>query len=86
MTDKEPREHGLIFGRGDELPDGTEEPPTGRSPFAVPLPGYGPVSTPFGDPPPEEIELVGDIPWELRDDPDEGTANAATKPAGPVVH
>jgi hypothetical protein len=66
MTRKPPREHGLIFGRGDALDDGVEEPPTGAAPV---LPWYG-APIPFGDPPPAPIELAaGDIPWELREDP-----------------
>jgi hypothetical protein len=73
MTEKEPREHGLIFGRGDELGDDVEEPPMGHIPV-VPL--YGPTAVPFGDPPPEKVDLVGEVPWELRDEP----------PSGPVIH
>jgi hypothetical protein len=64
MTEKEPREHGLIFGRGDEL-GGAEEPPTGPPPI---LPYYG-SPIPFGSPPEEDVELTGEIPWELRDEP-----------------
>jgi hypothetical protein len=62
--DKEPREHGVLFGRGDELPEGTEEPPMGRKPL---VPIYGPSPIAFGDPPPEPVEIVGEVPWELRD-------------------
>ncbi len=65
MADSEPREHGLIFGRGDELPAGTDEPPLGPPPV---LPWYG-SPVPFGSPPDEAVELAGDIPWELRDPP-----------------
>jgi hypothetical protein len=69
VDDKEPREHGLIFGRGDELPADVEEPPQRHS-FLEPL--YGPASSPgpiaFADPPSEQVELVGEIPWELQDD------------------
>lgn len=72
MGEKEPREHGLIFGRGDELPEGTEEPPMARPPMGVSI--HGPsAQIAFGDPPPEKVELVGDVPWELRDDSDSGT-------------
>jgi len=73
MEEKEPREHGLIFGRGDELPAGTEEPPLASPPLGVSI--YGPpVQIAFGDPPPEKVELVGDVPWELRDDSDSDAA------------
>lgn len=71
MPEKEPREHGLIFGRGDDLPDGVEEPPVGASPFGVPI--YGPGPIPFGDPPREKVEIEGEVPWELRDDPADGS-------------
>ena len=63
--EKGSRERGKIFGRGNDLPDDVEEPPLGHIPV-VPL--YGPTAVPFGDPPPEQVELVGDVPWELQDD------------------
>ena len=44
MTEKEPREHGIILGRGDELGD--------------------------------DVELTGEILWELRGNP----------PSGPILH
>jgi hypothetical protein len=69
MPDKEPREHGLIFGRGDDLPDDVEEPPFGHIPV---VPAYGPTAVPFGAPPPERIEIEGEVPWELREDSAEG--------------
>jgi hypothetical protein len=72
MTEKEPREHGLIFGRGDDLGDDVEPPPTG--PPRIPPPYAAPI--PFGSPPEDEIELTGEIPWELQDEP----------PTGPIVH
>jgi hypothetical protein len=63
---KPPRERGILFGRGDALAAGVEEPPTGAAPV---LPWYG-APIPFGDPPPWPIELAPDeLPWELRDDP-----------------
>jgi hypothetical protein len=65
VDEKEPREHGLIFGRGDDLPKDVEEPPFGHIPV---IPLYGPAAVPFGDPPPETVDIVGDVPWELRDD------------------
>jgi hypothetical protein len=72
MTEKEPREHGILFGRGEELGDNVEAPPTGPPPV---LPWYG-EPVPFGAPPEEDVELTGEIPWELRDEP----------PRGPVIH
>jgi hypothetical protein len=71
MTEKEPRERGLIFGRGDEL-EGAEEPPTGPPPI---LPWYG-SPVPFGSPPDEDVTVTGEVPWELRDEP----------PSSPVIH
>ena len=72
MTQKEPRENGILFGRGEELGDDVEAPPTGPPPV---LPWYG-EPVPFGAPPEEDVELTGEIPWELRDEP----------PRGPVIH
>ena len=65
MSTKEPREHGLLFGRGDDLPEGVEEPPFGHIPV-VPL--YGPTPVPFGEPPSEPVTIEGEIPWELQDE------------------
>ena len=76
MTEKEPREHGVIFGRGDELGDGVEEPPMAHGTSSFRIPGYTPAPIAFGAPPEEVIELTGEIPWELRDDP----------PNEPVLH
>jgi hypothetical protein len=72
MADKQPREHGILFGRGDGLAKDVEEPPMG--PPRLPPPYAGPI--PFGAPPVEKVELTGDIPWELRDEP----------PRDPVIH
>ena len=69
MTEKVPREHGILFGRGEELADDVEEPPMAYQPFAIKIPVYGPGPVAFGAPPTEEIALAGDIPWELRDEP-----------------
>ena len=69
MTAKEPREHGILFGRGDELGDDVEEPPMAYTPGAIRIAGYSPGPIAFGAPPEEEIALVGAIPWELRDEP-----------------
>jgi hypothetical protein len=69
VSEKEPREHGILFGRGEELGDDVEEPPTAYAPGAIQIPGYSPPPIAFGRPPREDIELTGEIPWELRDDP-----------------
>jgi hypothetical protein len=68
MSEKEPREHGILFGRGEDLGDDVEEPPMAYQPFAIRIPVYGPGPVAFGAPPPEEVELTGEIPWELRDE------------------
>ena len=62
------RDHGIIFGRGDELGDDVEEPPMAARPGGLQMPGYVPAPIAFGEPPAEEIELAGEIPWELRDE------------------
>jgi hypothetical protein len=70
---REPRKHGIVFGRGDELPDDVEEPPMKSGPV---IPGYNFAPIAFSQPPEEDIELVGEIPWELREEP----------PSGPIFH
>ena len=77
MSEKEPREHGILFGRGDELGDDVEEPPMAYQPFAIRIPVYGPGPVAFGEPPKEAVELTGDIPWELQD---ESASDPASKP------
>jgi hypothetical protein len=69
MTEKEPREHGILFGRGEPLGDEVEEPPTAYTPGSMQIPGYGASPIAFGRPPEEAVELTGEIPWELREDP-----------------
>ncbi len=73
-TVKEPREHGVLFGRGDDLgaPPGSAPAPPGSQFGGIPGSSYV-----WGDSePPPEGELEGDIPWELRDEP----------PSGPIFH
>jgi hypothetical protein len=69
----EPRKHGLIFGRGDDLgaPPGDPPSPPGSQFGGLPIGGTtGPW---FGaEHPPEDGQLTGEIPWELRDDPPAG--------------
>jgi hypothetical protein len=72
MTEKEPREHGILFGRGDKFGDDVEEPPMGPAPV---LPWYG-SPVPFGVPPEEDVELTDEVPWELREEP----------PSSPAIH
>jgi hypothetical protein len=74
VPEKEPREHGLIFGRGDDLgaPVGGAPSPPG-SQFAGLNGDSG--GAWYGATPPPEGELEGDIPWELREQP----------PTGPVL-
>jgi hypothetical protein len=66
-----PREHGILFGRGDDLgaPVGGAPSPPG-SQFAG-LNGAGSRAW-FGTEPPPEGEIEGDIPWELKDEPQTG--------------
>ncbi|HEY5229450.1 MAG TPA: hypothetical protein VIJ11_00975 [Galbitalea sp.] len=79
MTEKEPREHGILFGRGDELADDVEEPPMAEPWYGFRIPGYAPGPIAFGEPPKEDVELTGEIPWELRDEPP-----SASAPSGPA--
>jgi hypothetical protein len=73
---KEPRKHGILFGRGDELGKDVEEPPMPARFGALQIVGYAPPPIAFSEPPREDIELTGEIPWELRDEP----------PSGPIIH
>lgn len=75
LPKKGPREHGILFGRGDDL----GEPPGGApSPPGTQFSGLnGGSSYVWGDAePPPEGELTGDVPWELKDEP----------PSGPIFH
>ncbi|MDQ1569740.1 MAG: hypothetical protein QOF79_414 [Actinomycetota bacterium] len=76
FTVKEPREHGIFFGRGEELDADVEEPPMPDRWRAIQMPGYTTASMAFSEPPEDEVELSGDIPWELREEP----------PTGPIFH
>ena len=68
---KDAREHGILFGRGDDLgaPVGGAPSPPG-SQFAG-LNGAG-AEPWYGTEVPPEGKLEGDIPWELRDEPQTG--------------
>jgi hypothetical protein len=70
---KEPREHGILFGRGDDLgaPPGDPPSPPGSQFGGMP---YGGTNGPWfgGELPPEDAKLTDEIPWELRDEPPSG--------------
>jgi len=76
VAEKEPREHGLIFGRGDDLGAPVGDPPSPPGSLFGGLPGrengpwYG------AEPPPEGTPIPGEVPWELQDQP----------PTGPVFN
>jgi hypothetical protein len=76
ITVRDPREHGILFGRGDELAVDVEEPPMPDRWGAIPVPGYGPAPMAFSQPPAEDAEITGEVPWELRDEP----------PSAPIFH
>ena len=74
VEEKEPREHGLIFGRGDDLGAPVGDPPSPPGTQFGGIPGGG--GRPwYGEEAPPKGELEGDVPWELRDEP----------PSGPVL-
>jgi hypothetical protein len=73
---KEPREHGILFGRGDDLGAPVGDPPAPPGSQFGGMPGSRTGAWYGGELPPEEGELTGDIPWELRDEP----------PSGPIFH
>lgn len=76
ITVKEAREHGILFGRGDELGADVEEPPMPYRAAVFRIPGYATPPVAFSQPPAEDVELTGDVPWELRDEP----------PTEPIFH
>jgi hypothetical protein len=76
VTVKEPPEHGILLGRGDELGGDVEEPPMPERRGLMQIPGYSTAPIAFSEPPKEDVELTGEIPWELRDEP----------PSGPIFH
>jgi hypothetical protein len=69
----EPRKHGFIFGRGDDMGAPPGDPPSRTQNPLAGLP-YGGTNGPwFGDEiPPAEGEIVGEVPWELREPPQTG--------------
>ena len=74
---KQPREHGILFGRGDDLgaPAGDPPFPPGSQFGGMP---WGGTTGPWfgGERPPEDGQLAGDTPWVLTDEP----------PSGPIFH
>lgn len=51
------------------MDEDAQDPPTSpRFGAWMGSPAYNGPPVPFGDPPPEPVKLVGEIPWELRDD------------------
>jgi hypothetical protein len=79
MAERDGREHGLIFGRGDDVDEDAQEPPSSpRFGAWNGIPVYNGPPIPFGEPPPEPVKLVGDVPWELQEGPD-----AADEPDAP---
>jgi hypothetical protein len=66
---KEPRKHGILFGRGDELGAEVEAPPMPPRWGSLQIPGYSAANMAFSQPPEEPVELEGEIPWELQDEP-----------------
>ena len=79
---KEPRKHGILFGRGDALGADVEEPPMTPRWGSLQVPGYSAATMAFSQPPEETVELEGEIPWELRDEPPAPPA----LPSGPIFH
>jgi len=76
VAEKHPRKHGIIFGRGDELADDVEAPPMPDRMLAFQIPGYNSAPMAFSQAPEEDAEVIGDVPWELQDEP----------PTGPIFH
>jgi hypothetical protein len=76
VTMKEAREHGILFGRGDDLGAPVGDPPAAKGSQFGGIPGNRSGVWPVGDPSPDDAEDVGEIPWELRSEP----------PSGPIFH
>jgi hypothetical protein len=71
-NEKEPREHGVIFGRGDDLGYPTGDPPAPPGSQFGGLPGGGSRSWAPVELPPADAPFEGDVPWELKDQPPSG--------------
>jgi hypothetical protein len=72
---KEPREHGVIFGRGDDLGAPAGDPPSPPGSQFGGMPGGGGRAWETEELPPPDAPFDGDIPWELQDEP----------PTGPIL-
>jgi hypothetical protein len=70
----ETREHGILFGRGDDLGAPVGGAPSAPGSQFAGLNGAG-ARVWYGEDVPPEGEIEGDVPWELRDEP----------PSGPVL-
>jgi len=75
-TVKEPREHGILFGRGDDLGAPAGDPPASPPNQFGGMPGITTGLWPLEQPPLDDGELTGEIPWELKEEP----------PSGPIFH
>jgi hypothetical protein len=67
----EPRRHGILFGRGDDLGAPPGDPPSPPGSQFGGLPGRG-TGAWFGSEIPPEGTLTPDVPWELKDEPPTG--------------
>jgi hypothetical protein len=69
---KDAREHELLFGRGDDLGAPAGDPASASPRQFGGMPGSNVHFWPMGELPPDDAELTGEIPWELRDEPPTG--------------
>ena len=69
---KEHREHGFLFGRGDDLGAPPGDPPAATPKQFAGMPGSSNGAWYGNELPPEDAKLTGDIPWELREEPPTG--------------
>jgi hypothetical protein len=69
----EPRKHGILFGRGDDLGAPVGDPPSPPGTQFGGMPWGGTNGPWYGsEHPPEGGQLEGDTPWELKDAPANG--------------
>jgi hypothetical protein len=75
MTARDPSDELLDPVDPSEISGEAEEPPAGDDFFS----GMFTEPQPFAQPPDEPVTVVGEVPWELRDEDDPAATDTPTK-------